>query len=256
MYTYYQQRMRDPGCDGPVEAALRRELTAKSIQTEPHTAAWRNVSPQVPHLVYRECGGGGDCLFHSVGYALNVPQQTVRNWTAEMISQHNVDAVLNHYTHVYRVGSWRREEVSRFNPGSQARVQALRRVICTPGTLYQGDDVTLQLLSLHPRLNLALLVVTGAGQWYQHVFAHSASTRCIVLYHRPGHWQLGGQLLADGRVHVILDPWRLVDEVADPLREQNAVDMTEAFARWPGRLVLEQAPGQPSWSSSPTTSKY
>ena len=191
-----------------------------------------------------ECGGGGDCFFHSVGTAMGVSQETVRRWTAESVNETNIDLLLDYYHRVYPVGMWSRQSIMRL-PTTQERVSALRAVITTNGPTYEGDDRTMALLVMNPRLCMGFLVATHTGEFHRQCFLSRYTRHMIVLMHLPGHWQLVVHKV-QGDVHHRLrstfDPYS--DALPDFVKTKFAeieVDPVEEFSTWEPKIELEVA---------------
>lgn len=202
---------------------------------------WSPLSKEDPAWLFTECGGGGDCFFHSVGVALGLPQSKIRQLASSVIDESSVDTILQYYTEVYPQGNWDRAEISAA-PSVSERVQRLRAVVETTGGTYMGDDTTMKLLTLHKKVRLGFVVFHADGSVYPHVFVNRYTKQLIVLLHRSNHWQLIGYRVTavDGDdVQVQFNPWRLPAFLGDALAKVN-VHMVRDFATWSPRLELEQ----------------
>lgn len=191
--------------------------------------------------IVTECGGGGDCFFHSVATALHTDFTEVRKWTAETITVENVDRILKYYKEVYREGGWSRDAVMQLE-NVQDRVHALQVIVQKRGVTYQGDDTTMRMLVNHPTLRVGFLVFRFDGSMHHQCFLSRHTRKVVVLMHLPGHWRLVGQLCPGdlyGRVQVTFDPWSLPQLLTERL-DGIGVDVHRDFSTWDPRLELEE----------------
>lgn len=104
----------------------------------------------------RECGGGGNCLFHSIAYAmreLGITFEDLREIAASQVDETNVDLLLALWGEEQNNEDW---NDNWFNPDEiqqldnrEDRIAALQQAIQTPGYYLQGDDNILNLLVHH-----------------------------------------------------------------------------------------------------------
>jgi hypothetical protein len=200
---------------------------------------WMKLPGAPEGWLVTECGGGGDCFFHSVGVALRMSFADVRAHTADCVNEDNVDRLLTYYDKKYHEGNWNRKLILDL-PNPAERVEAMKRVIRTTGPLYQGDDTTMRMLVNHHTLKVGFIVFYMKGDLHRQVFANRNTRRLIVLMFLPGHWQLVGQLIPNDpyhRVQTTFEPFPPPDFLAQKLADVD-VDMVEHFAQWEPRLEL------------------
>jgi hypothetical protein len=235
-----------------------------------HALVWssedRALTPEwgvtaLASLHVRDCGGGGDCLFLSIGYALQVSGEMVRGWLAQAVTTDNVDELLRFYAESYReyngspmkpgqrlptVGERWHATALRDLPTVFARRDALRAVMQTQGPTFQGDDTSLKLL-MHLQ-HVAFLVFDAQGRLHPQLFCAGHCRRMVLLRHLPGHWQLLGHVDPDdpyGRLQTVLDPFGpLPVPVRQALLDVYGVqDLVGGFGAWrPFGLGLEPPP--------------
>lgn len=115
----------------------------------------------------RECGGGGDCLFHCIGVAVGKPMERVREWLAHTITPHNL---------------------SRFH-ARVGTVQQTQMHVRTNGWTYIGTDDTLQWMAR--KSHLGFVVLSSFGPDFTTVIQNEHSTKYLMLYNiANSHWQL------------------------------------------------------------------
>lgn len=201
-----------------------RESTKKFCQTKP----WMNLTKAslpwserqdadqldfLDQVCVRECGGGGDCLFHAIAYGLNqnyrftspLTAQSLRNTTAFNISKENVDDYLDEYIREQKQKSLPSRSFDPLaiarNKNVNDRVTHLQRVVSTPGFSYQGDDLSLKLLShsaFFKENKLGFLVIKDNGFFDCKLYPSDlVSEDFLVLYNisdakMGGHWKLAG----------------------------------------------------------------
>lgn len=211
-----------------------------STVTIVHTVVARSSRQFIPfhnthEWVRAECGGGGDCLFHSCGVALGVKQQDVRRMIADAINASNVDRLVHYYNTSYRVGSWDREAIIH-TPQLHDRVAKMRAVVHTSGPTYMGDDTTLRLL-VSDCSNVGFLVLFMNGDVSPQVYMSKYTRRLVVLLYLPGHWQIVGQVVGSD-VRLTFDPYTLPLWLTERLSRLN-IDVQRDFADWNPRLELD-----------------
>lgn len=206
-----------------------------------------------PGWVVLECGGGGDCLFHSVGFALRQSFQEIRQAAASVIDATNVDRLLRYYHDVYREGQWSRPALLQL-PDVADRVRGLQNVVSTAGGLYLGDDTTLRLLVNHADLRVGFVVFDHRGQLHRQVFANQTTERLITLLYVPGHWQLVAHQMEQDpfhRIQTTFEPFAPPEFLRQKLAEID-VNMGAHFSQWAPRLELEQVSTEHTSNSSTT----
>lgn len=203
----------------------------------------RHIHPQwkeAQTLHVQECGGGGDCMFHSIGHALALPMQNIRDMTAAMVNEHNVTDLLVYYRDVYRVGgSWHPEKLLRLSVPKQ--VEAMRQVIQNRGNAYQGDTDALQLLSSHP-YGLGFLVISTNmphQPLYPQFFVNRLTTRVVILLQIGGHWQLIGEQERD-KVATTFPVFDLPAEVTHKMEEFYPHHQISDLLREEPHILLEE----------------
>lgn len=108
-----------------------------------------------PYII--ECGGEGNCLFHVISFILNellsnekkYDSDKVRKLTAKSINNDNVNSILENYLIDYKNHNseflWNPEELNEFS--IEQKTKELKSIIKTDGYIYEGDMVSLSLLS-------------------------------------------------------------------------------------------------------------
>lgn len=189
-----------------------------------------------------DCGGGGDCFFHCVGYALNTDNKSVRKWVSESINRNNVDKILLYYKTVYKYGSWDRDKIIELD-NIDDRVSAMRNVVTTVGGTYMGDDTTMRLLVNHPTLRIGFIVIDIYGNIHPQIFLSRYTTHLILLMYLPGHWKLVGQEVYNVQHHGIQTtfyPFGLPEYLNNKVFQLAGVDLIKDFGMWEPRLELER----------------
>ena len=184
-----------------------------------------------------ECGGGGDCLFHSIAYALRISMLEVRKMVADAVNNANIDDLLTYYTEVYPV-----LHVTAAMRKSPTRTSMFKQLISTPGPAYMGDDTSLRLLVSQPANRVGFIIFNSTGELHGQVFLSKHVQQMVILYHTPGHWQLVGHVLPNDpfhRVQLTFDPFQLPGFLTQKLAALG-VNVTKEFATWEPRLELER----------------
>jgi hypothetical protein len=151
-----------------------------------------------------ECGGGGNCLFHSIAHGLKSIQRNpfqmkdVRGYLANTITPDNVSEFIR----------LTQEDQSLAKPPGTIPMhqlmgnQTVRAIVSKCGRAYQGTDTTLRWLVHNSRLfeNIGFLIFTEFG--IDHIcIVDTPKTRAyITLVNRSSsdHWQILEQKSNDG----------------------------------------------------------
>lgn len=171
-----------------------------------------------PSFGIGECGGGGDCFFHSIARAVDyVPQLALAVAAAakELEPKSPEQRMLRFREFTARqlttatlAGFWR--DVGTMSPAEPAhkcrkqheaaeqQAECLRALMRRAGG-YQGDEGALRLLVNSPEFRDAragILVVRVADQWAGYVPRGvdplPLDYTYLLLVQTPGHWQIGG----------------------------------------------------------------
>lgn len=151
---------------------------------------WSTI-PGVEHFWVVECGGGGDCLFLSIGKAFGWESRTVRDMAAASLDDPSqfssfLQGALRHRRAGEHYG-WNVEQIRTVND--------MKTIIKTPGNLYWGDTSTLQLLAesaLFKRSRIGFLVFRTDGMIDPRLFAAEGITPdyyCLLYNDHNVHWQ-------------------------------------------------------------------
>ena len=149
-------------------------------------------------VAYRiiECGGGGNCLFHSIAYGLKSIQRNafqmkdVRGYLANTVTADNVSEFIR----------LTQEDQSLARPNGTIPIhqlmgkQTVRAIIAKCGKAYQGTDTTLRWLVHNSQLfkKIGFLIFTEFGIGHTCVIDTPQTCAYITLVNRSSsdHWQI------------------------------------------------------------------
>jgi hypothetical protein len=134
-----------------------------------------------------ECGGDGDCLFHSIAVALGrllgkpITMHEIRQALAHTITERNVDAFV--------------KLVSEDQRHVRGDCQRVRELIKTDGHTFQGTDGVLRWLVTHQRyftrMNIGFACFNDYGPDHTQVIGTDTTLTYILLYNNPNsHWRV------------------------------------------------------------------
>lgn len=223
-----------------------RSVWAALQRDEQHYASlsgrlWHPMPTNSEWLV-TECGGGGDCLFHAIGFAIKSSMSEVRAMAAQGVTVENVDLLLDYYNRVYPVSTAITAPIAQL-PTVAERAGRLREVINTPGCAYMGDDTTLRLIVSQCKHRVGFVVFDTHGNIHGQVFMSRYVRQLIALYHTGDHWQLVGCKVRNDplhRVQTTFDPFAPPEFLTQKLGEIG-VNMAQHYATWAPRLELERS---------------
>lgn len=185
------------------------------------------ISPSNPRfacLCKEECGGEGDCLFHSIaGIAetISLPDihldkarravvTKLRSLAAGQVSPGNI-ADLARYYQANDGSSWDSAGLDRHISRGQSgeAVKLLQRVIKTSGNLYWGDFATLELLAASPPFRNIGFIVLQRPNPEQVVISRVVpldeprNSYFLLFNEQDTHWQRAAYVADDGVTSVI-----------------------------------------------------
>lgn len=151
---------------------------------------------------YIECGGGGDCQFHSIAKAFNLAgiqieykdkilkklnYKILRKIAANKMSNRKTD---NLYFKNILLSYQLENKKHNWNPKSIKNIKQFRKIIKTNGNLFWGDHFTLQLLS--EALNTNFILMNPNGKFYNIADNFNKKYIVLILYYNQIHFQLIG----------------------------------------------------------------
>ena len=125
-------------------------------------------------LLFREAGGGGDCMFHSLAATLGTDYMTVRAQAASAVTPENAPDVLMDMTAQVpatletpmdvpqqgNAGQFSPETLWNDSKGSRELMsEGLKKAIATPGNYLWGDATTAALVEKAANVNIILLAI-------------------------------------------------------------------------------------------------
>lgn len=152
--------------------------------------------PGFPFDVFaEECGGGGDCLFHSVAQGLGrmlhrtITAQTVRDWVAQAIVARDLLHNPDYQSLVTSRGL--------ADAPLKQQLAAVKADVRTMGRRHEGTDVDVRLLvsrnKVFRALGVGVVVFSTHGGDYTTVITHPvrSTLRYLLLFnYSDTHWRL------------------------------------------------------------------
>jgi len=127
-----------------------------------------------------DCGGQGNCLFLCIANVFGTEQSVIRDKLSKFPEKW-FDKIKNYYL-IYKTGNWSRDDLT---------IQKFREIVKTSGSLYQGDDLSLKLISCMSHIGF---IVYKDYKIHCDVMINKNTTHVIVLLHlgnpENGHWVL------------------------------------------------------------------
>ena len=208
--------VKPPARKPPAKICKSRNWTSMNSKSFP---AWQKIFKNMQthgSLCNRECGGGGDCLFHAASYgvtavrklrdgekAIEADYTDARKWAADALIPEDLQetpgslisqALFSQQNDPeWEKDWWQPNQVA----GSGDPLEAMREVIKTEGWYYQGDPVTVDLLTraMKPE-GIGFIILTSGGSFYcpdKEGGEAVDSDYWVLLLNRGGyHWQLAG----------------------------------------------------------------
>lgn len=154
-----------------------------------------------------DCGGSGNCLFNVIAKILNditgkkCSSETVRKLTAKSINNNNIDSILENYLIEYKnYGDeflWDPTKVNEYS--TKKKSKKLKSIIKTDGFTYEGDDISLTLLSnssIFKKYKLGIVIITDSCQitFIQNI-PYEPEIHAIIYNIGNSHWQLIGAMI-------------------------------------------------------------
>ncbi len=117
----------------------------------------------------KDCGGGGDCLFHCVSEALNdkfgmtTNYKTIRKICASGINESNFDFILT----TYKLEKENNEFHGHWDPNTIKTIKDLQNIIKTPGNTYWGDNISISLMENVLKMHFLVFQTIDTKYGYQ-----------------------------------------------------------------------------------------
>lgn len=154
----------------------------------------------------RECGGGGDCQFYSITDALRhagfgkFTMKDLRKITADQITDENFSQTIEYYRLLHSADLFEHG----FDPWNITK-QELKEEIMKTGSTFQGDEITIRLLS--EAFNVSIVVYNQINGNF--VIHGDLFPPIIFLYYsgegHAGHYRLIGQRISENKIITIFD---------------------------------------------------
>jgi len=165
-----------------------------------------------------DCGGSGNCLFSVIARILKEitgkkwKSNIVRQLTARSITDENIDTILENYLVEYKNAEddflWDPTKINECSSVSE-KTKELKSIIKTDGFTYEGDDVSLTLLSkskIFNKYKLGIVIVTDTCQITFIQDMPYEPERYAIIYNMSNyHWQLVGARINNKKKIIFLE---------------------------------------------------
>jgi hypothetical protein len=168
-----------------------------------HVGKW---SDSTLHPKFEETGGGGDCFFSSIAQGLQilchatVNKQDVRDELASSINAVNVRKFIRAVRSDHKQFTPNQAvdfNTIRFSNKVNACVHQVRKIVRTPGTLFQGTDVCAKHLTRYSKFfvgGIGMVMMNSYGPGFTEIdpdWNQIKFDRYLVLYcSANAHWKL------------------------------------------------------------------
>ena len=215
---------------------------------------WKHIFPDhITCLCYRDCGGGGDCMFHSISYALTSPDAPLTANQIRTLASYEVTPNIDLLYGIIHDANERKRSniitktarrlkiapeqlrtkldalglqndaspsiqlsfsVRWDDPQVKEVFRTLATDIATPGNTYWGDISTLKLLQKSEQMNdVGYLILRSPVPIINLLVTDDTKILIILINIDDVHWNLGG-VACDGKMQVLFDVNRLPPTVA------------------------------------------
>lgn len=182
---------------------------------------WKKTPDLVNGLYVRECGGGGDCLFHAIAYGVNHSSERksrenltfsdVRQYAAQGINANNAVQFLHHMMLDPTANRFKptilQQKFERKEVPIPELVAAIKTIIEMPGFYYQGDEGSLNALTHEdtktPVSDIGYVILRSTGQILCSVYGDDKPYLMILYNVGNYHWQLIGALKNSGGIQTV-----------------------------------------------------
>ena len=169
--------------------------TASNVGVLSHDNVLNDI---LKNFTIKECGGGGECQFLSIENALmqsnnKYTHTELRNLIADYILNKLSDDDFNNIINSYKIEKENNEFIGEWDPYLIKSKNDFIKEIKQPGFHFQGDDVTLSLLS--SILNIDFYIINKKNHSIFKISNKINNNNIIILYYIPGitgHYQLIG----------------------------------------------------------------
>lgn len=155
-----------------------------------------------------DCGGNGNCLFSVIARILKEltrkkwNSDVVRKLTAKSINEDNINTIIENYVIEYKNTeedfSWDPTKINECSSISE-KTKELQSIIKTDGFTYEGDDMSLTLLSkskIFQKNKLGIVIITDTCQiTFIQDIPYEPEIYSIIYNIGNYHWQLVGAMV-------------------------------------------------------------
>jgi len=153
-----------------------------------------------------DCGGEGDCLFHSISYALNqtndeYDSNILREEISKSLTKERYQEIIELYQVIHSVDEFEED----WNPETMT-FENFKSILMEGGDNFWGDFLMLNLIKEYLNLNIIILNSNEiSGEYYHYPlfyeYDHSINT-IILLYENEMHFKLVGHF-HEGQMNVL-----------------------------------------------------
>mgnify|MGYP005627923153 FL=1 len=163
-----------------------------------------------------DCGGGGDCLFHSISYAMNqTTDKYDSNILREKISESLTEEMYDEIIEVYKVIHSADDFEENWNPETMT-FDIFKSTLLDGGDNFWGDFLILNVIKEYLEINIIILNSNEYSDEYYHYplfyeYDDSLNT-IIILYENEIHFKLVGHFHG-GKMNVLFTPHEVPVEI-------------------------------------------
>jgi len=149
----------------------------------------------------KECGGGGNCLFHVLACMVSsvgekkYEYMDMRSSTASVVNEDNIEDMVDMYKVDYINNKqdfrWVPEKLD--NKSIKNKIRAMKNIIRTPGFLYEGDMVSLNLLVksyLFQKYKIGIVIITNTGIVIKIETSYTPKYYGVIYNTSNVHWEI------------------------------------------------------------------
>lgn len=116
-----------------------------------------NYGKKSLNFVVKDTKPDGNCQFRSIGQAIGINHKTLRKWVALYIINDCEQEEFNHITMIYQTEKKYGEFKGHWNPDNIKNRKDLAAEVIKSGFNFEGDDITLSILSKVLKLDFLIL---------------------------------------------------------------------------------------------------
>ena len=162
-----------------------------------------------------DCGGGGDCLFNCISYAIHEDKNIHADVLRMNLANHITEEKYNNIIEIYKILNNTDDFDEIWDP-NETSFKDFKELLIEGGDNYWGDSLILDFLKEYLNINIVVLYDNDITNEYYHYpmfdIYHKNKNTIILLYKNEIHFQLIGHF-SENRMNTVFNRENIPEEI-------------------------------------------